>query len=255
MILTKGRVTQIGVIVAFVIIWEIIGRNTNPLVLVPPSSVAIAIFELSIRGELIPRLAYTYTNIFLGYTIGAVVGIPSGIAMGRWRIVRITANPFVLALYGIPSLTLVPLFILWVGIGILMHLTVIILFVLFIVLINTMDGVRSVNLNFVETLRSFGGSERQLLTKVILPGSLPYIMTGLRLGLGRAVVAAVVVEMFFGGIGLGGGLHVFGNIFWTAAVIALILIIGATNLGLTNLIKFLEQRWILRWRYTITAFD
>jgi len=255
MILNKGRVTQIGVIVAFVIIWEIIGRNMDPIILVPPSSVGNAFIELVQKGELFQRLSYTYGNILIGYAIGAVVGIPSGIAMGRWRSIQIIANPFVLALYGIPSLTLVPLFIIWIGFGQPLHLTIIFLFVIFIVLINTMDGVRSVDRNFVETLRSFGGSERQLLTKVILPGSLPYIMTGLRLGMGRAVVAAVVVEMFLGGMGLGGGLTMYGDRFWTAEVIALILIIGATNLGFTNFVKFLEQRWILRWRYTITAFD
>jgi NitT/TauT family transport system permease protein len=227
--------------------WEIFGRQINPLFLSYPSKIVVAAFTLAQAGVLQEALLESFRTLVAGYVLGSVAGIALGLVIGRYREVEAALDWLVNALYATPLVALIPLVILWFGLGFNAKLFVVFLFALFPVLINTSIGVKNVSRPLIDVAIAFVANERQIFTKIILPASLPYIMAGLRLGIGRAIIGMVTAEFFTAISGLGGLVVKFGNAFRTDEMLVPVLILMALGVVLTAALQRLERR-IAPWK-------
>src|SRR5207248_3235264 len=176
-----------------------------------------------------------------------VIGVPLGILMGWYGRVNAVLDPFVSALYAMPRIALLPLLMIWFGIGILSKIAIVFLGAIFPILVNTITGVRTVHADFVKVARSFGANDWQMFLTVVLPASVPLLLTGLRLGLGHALVGIVVGELYGATHGLGYLIATSGARFQTDKVMVGILLISAAGVALTELLRQIEKRFE-RWR-------
>lgn len=184
-------------------LWEVFGRQINPLLFAPPSRIAVAAVQVVGSGELWKYLSVSLKVFTIGTGLGAISGVVLGILMARVRVLDLTLEPFVIALYSTPMVALMPLVVIWLGFGDQAKAAVIYLFALFPILLNTYQGVKSVDPKLLEVARSFRSSEWALWGDVILPSSLPFLVAGLRLALGRALVGMVVADLYTAVSGIG----------------------------------------------------
>ena len=186
-------------------LWELISRVlvANALFLAAPSQIVEAIYALTLSGELQQHMAISAIEFVVGYVIASVIGIMLGFAMASSVTAKRALQPWISGLYATPTIALAPLFILWLGIGIWSKVLVVIFLVLFPVTINTEAGLRTTSERLIEMLRSFGASPRQIFFKVSLPSAMPFILAGLKLGIGRGLIGVVVAELFGSRAGLG----------------------------------------------------
>jgi len=175
----------------------------NPLVSVGPARIAEAFVKLLERGEIARHVYATFVEFILGYSVGAVIGIAVGVVMALNRTVKSVINPWVTIAYNAPVILLAPLFITALGVGIASKIAIVFISAVFPVLFNTYTGISTVDGRLVEAVRAFGGTPRQIFFKVTVPSSIPMVMTGLRLSVGRAIVGAIVSEFFGSRAGIG----------------------------------------------------
>jgi ABC-type nitrate/sulfonate/bicarbonate transport system permease component len=242
-------------LVTFVIVmaaWEVAGRYVNPLFLASPSAIGEAFLELLKSGELQRALVSSLIGFVLGITLAIVVGIAIGVAMGRVRMVEYILEPYVNALYSTPSIALIPLFILWFGVGLASKVLIIFALSVFIVIINTFTGVRNLSQSVLDVGSAFGASQRQVFWWIVLPAALPFIMTGLRLAVGRGILAMIVAEFFTAISGLGGMIVKYGNFFQTAKMFVPIIIVSLLGVAAVEVVKRVEMR-LARWKETERA--
>jgi NitT/TauT family transport system permease protein len=245
----KRRLTIIRTcsIVVALLVWEIFGRQINPLFMSYPSKIVLGGITLAQAGVLQEALFESLRTLVLGYAAGAVFGVLAGLVIGRYPDVEAALDWLVNALYATPLVALIPLVILWFGLGFTAKLFIVFLFTLFPVLINTSIGVKNVSRSLIDVGVAFVANERQIFTKIILPGSLPYIMAGLRLGIGRAIIGMVTAEFFTAISGLGGLVVKYGNQFRTDEMLVPVLILMALGIVLTATLQRAEQ-WIAPWK-------
>jgi len=194
------RVTAAAAILA---VWEIGGRQISPYLFAPPSAIIGAAGQVIGSGELWKYLQGSLKVFLIGTTLGTLVGVLAGIAMARVRLLDLSLEPLVIALYSTPMVALIPLLVLWLGFGDSAKAAVIFLFTLFPVLLNTYQGVKSVDPKLLEVARSYRSSERALWLDVILPSSLPFMVAGVRLAIGRGLVGMVVADLYTAVSGVG----------------------------------------------------
>lgn len=229
--------------------WELVGRQINPLFMSYPTAVVRAAVQLTKTGELPKALLSSLSTLALGFAIAAVLGVVLGLVIGRYKTVEVATDWLVNALYATPLVAVVPLVILWFGLGFSAKLFVVVLLAIFPVLINTASGVRNVPPALIDVGTGFAASEWQVFTKVILPASLPYTMTGLRLGVGRAIIGMVVAEFFTAITGLGALVVKYGNQFDTASMLVPVLVLMVLGVALTAALRQAEAR-IAPWKET-----
>ncbi|MEV0797387.1 ABC transporter permease [Kribbella sp. NPDC050281] len=243
----KYRVIRLVSILTVLGAWELVGRRIDPLFMSYPSAVAQAAVRLTKSGELPTALVSSLTTLALGFAIAGVLGVLAGLVIGRYRTVEVATDWLVNALYATPLVAVVPLVILWFGLGFSAKLFVVVLLAIFPVLINTASGVRNVPPALIDVGTGFAASEWQVFTKVILPASLPYTMTGLRLGVGRAIIGMVVAEFFTAITGLGALVVKYGNQFDTASMLVPVLVLMVLGVALTGGLRQAEAR-IAPWK-------
>lgn len=225
-----------------ILLWEIAGRLIHFSFLPPFSAVLTALARMVWSGEILANLAASLTALLIGYSLAIVVAIPLGLLMGRYRTVEYLFDPYINALLATPSLLYVPIFFGLFGISRLTQVSVVFLYSSIIIIVMCMSGVRAVDTNLVEMARSFGATERQLLFRVLLPGAMPMVMAGLRLGMGRAVRGMINGEMLIVLVGLGALLRQYGSRFDAASVFAILLVVIVVALCCTSVIQWLEKR-------------
>ncbi|TCC62017.1 ABC transporter permease [Kribbella pittospori] len=243
----KHRLIRLVSILVVLGAWEVVGRRIDPLFMSYPSAVGQAAVRLTKSGELPTALVSSLTTLALGFAIAAVLGVLAGLVIGRYRTVEVATDWLVNALYATPLVAVVPLVILWFGLGFSAKLFVVVLLAIFPVLINTASGVRNVPPALIDVGTGFAASEWQVFTKVILPASLPYTMTGLRLGVGRAIIGMVVAEFFTAITGLGALVVKYGNQFDTASMLVPVLVLMVLGVALTAGLRQAEAR-IAPWK-------
>lgn len=249
---SKPLVVKVVTLVIVLGVWEIAGNYVNPLFLSSPSAIALAFVDLMRTGELLSAIANSLLSFFLGVSFAISVGIAIGVAMGRIRMVEWVLEPYVNALYSTPSIALIPLFILWFGVGLTSKVIIIFTLSVFIVIINTFSGVKNLSQSMIDIGAAFAANERQIFWKVVLPAALPFIMTGLRLAVGRAVLAMIVAEFFTSIVGLGGMIVKYGNFFETAKMFVPIIVVSLLGVGFVELIKYIERK-LAPWKETERA--
>src|SRR5258706_9080811 len=166
--------------VTVLLLWEIFGRQVNPLFLSYPSAIARAFGQVLATGEF-QRQALISLEVFaIGLSAALILGIALGLLMGRYRLAEYLLDPYVYAFDATPRVALIPVLLLWFGLGIPSRIAIVFLSGLFPVLMNTFSGVRTVSTTLVEVGRAYGARERELFSKIILPAALPFIMAGNR---------------------------------------------------------------------------
>jgi NitT/TauT family transport system permease protein len=244
----NARVARITTHLGVLVLWELTARLViPPQFLPPPSAVARAFVETTLSGELPRQLWQTASVLFLGFGVSIATGMAIGIAMGTFPTFRRILDPYVNALAAMPTVTLVPLVIIWFGLGFEAKVFLTWLVSLFPIIINAEIGVTNVPPAFVETARAFGCSKWQVFRRVILYAGVPFFIAGIRVGLGRALVGVVVAEMFTALAGLGYMIVLYGNTFRTAELFVPIVVLAILSIVITNLIYRVENKFA-SWR-------
>jgi ABC-type nitrate/sulfonate/bicarbonate transport system permease component len=246
-LLRHPNLIRIVSVFIFFACWEYFGRNVNPLFLVGPSRIAIAAWDLWSSGELQRAIVQTSFPFFIGMAITIVGGIVFGFAMAQWRLVEYILDPFVNAFYAIPRIALVPLVILWAGLGLAGKVSILVSIAIFPVIISTFAGIRDVRGSLIEIGRAYAATPTQIFFKIVLPASVPFVMTGIRLAVGLGIIGIVVGEFFTALSGLGGMIVNYANLFQTAKMFVPIVVLAAIGAVLTELVAMLERR-LSRWR-------
>jgi ABC-type nitrate/sulfonate/bicarbonate transport system permease component len=240
---------RLASVAAILIAWQLYGGSINPILLSDPSAVAVAFVDMVRDGSLGHALASSLEVLGLGFLFGSVAGVVIGLAAGRSDTVAALIELPVNALYAVPAVALVPVIVLWFGFEVTTKTIVVFIFVIFPVLINTMRGVREVDPELVEVARSFCSSERRMWFDLILPSALPFIVTGLRLAIGRALIGVIVAEFYTSLSGLGDLITTNASNFQTARMFVPIVVIALLGVVLTALLELAERR-LVPWRRT-----
>jgi len=244
----KTMLVQGAAHVSVLLGWEMLSRFViPPQYLPPPSAIVRAFVTTTQSGELPRQLWQTASVLFLGFGLAIVSGMAVGIAMGMFPTLRRILDPYVNAFYAMPTVALVPLVIIWLGLGFEAKVFLTWLVAIFPVIINAQIGVMNVPAAFIETARAFGCDRWQVFRRVILHAAVPFFIAGIRLGLGRALVGVVVAEMFTALAGLGYMVVFYGNTFRTAEVFVPIVVLAVLSIAITKVIYRME-RWIAPWR-------
>lgn len=251
----EKKILGTSAVVVFLTIWELVGgvfQLVNPMFMSSPSLIFKAAVQLFGSGEIYNDLRVSGIEFFWGYFLSVVVAIPFGIMVGWYRRMSFIFDPFINAMNATPRVALLPLVIIWLGIGILSKVGIIFLGAVFPILINTRDGVKTTPYNLLTAARSFGASEWQIFKSVVLPSTIPFILTGLRLGVGRALIGVMVGELYAATAGIGFMITVAGATFQTDKVFVGVLIFALSGMISMELLTKLESRFD-KWRPKVGA--
>jgi ABC-type nitrate/sulfonate/bicarbonate transport system permease component len=251
---TPRWIITLAALCVFLAFWEFFGRQINPIFGSYPSAIFAAFIELIRNGKLAAALIQSLQPFVLGYGIAIVVGVPLGLVIGRFAVAEAALGIFVTGGYAMPLVALVPLLILWFGLGFAVKAAVIFLMSIFPIVINTWLGVKSVPKALIEVGKSLVASDAVILRRIVLPATLPYIMAGIRLAVGRAVVGMVIAEFFTEISGLGGIIINSADNFDTATMFVPIIVLMVIAVGLNWLIGRLEL-FIAPWQAEIAGRD
>jgi len=243
-----------GSVVFVLVAWQLCGPYINPLFGTYPTAIVTAFWKLVGSGKLAAALADSLRPFAAGYALAIVVGIPLGLLIGRFRVLEAAIGIYVTAGFAMPLVALVPLLVLWLGLGFAVKVAIIFLMSVFPICINTWLGVAAVPKTLIEVGKSFVAPDHVILRRIILPATLPYIMAGVRLAVGRAVVAMVIAEFFTSISGLGAIIQTSANNFDTATTFVPIIIIMLMAVALNFLVGAIE-RWVAPWQAEIAGRD
>jgi NitT/TauT family transport system permease protein len=243
-------ITTVSIII-MVLLLELVGRRINPLFASYPSAIAVELFNMTVSGRLPMAFLQSLGPLLAGCLIAAVLGVPLGVLIGRFRNVEAAIGIYVTAGYAMPLVALVPLYIMWFGLGFAVKVAIIATLTFFPICINSWLGVKMVPRTLIEVGLSFVGTKQDILRKIVLPASTPYIMAGLRLGVGKAIIGMIVAEFFTAISGLGGIIMNAANSFDTAQMLAPIVVIMVFAVVVTALLAWAERK-IAPWHVEIT---
>ena len=222
--------------------WEYLGRHINPVLFTYPTAVGSAAMKMIASGELWKYLSQSLIVLFAGLGLATIFGIALGLIMARFWVVDVALDTYITALYSIPSVALVPVLVLWFGFEITAKIAVVFLFTFFPIVINTHQGVKNVDNRLTEVGRAFRCSERQLWIHIVLPAAVPFIVTGLRLAIGRGLIGMVLADLYTAITGIGYLISRYASIYRTDAMFVPIAALGLLGITLTGLLRFVEKR-------------
>ena len=222
--------------------WEYLGRHINPVLFTYPTAVGSAAMKMIASGELWKYLSQSLIVLFAGLGLATVFGIALGLIMARFWVVDVALDTYITALYSIPSVALVPVLVLWFGFEITAKIAVVFLFTFFPIVINTQQGVKNVDNRLTEVGRAFRCSERQLWIHIVLPAAVPFIVTGLRLAIGRGLIGMVLADLYTAITGIGYLISRYASIYRTDAMFVPIAALGLLGITLTGLLRIVEKR-------------
>lgn len=252
--MNKRKWIKISSLVGFFLLWEIICRLglVNPLFLPAPSNVLLTLGKLLKSGELATHVSVSLYRALLGFLLAVVIAVPHGILIAWFRTVEDITNPLVELFRPIPAVALIPVAILWFGIGNVSKIVIIAFACYFPIILNTISGVRQVDVNLLKVAKLFGANRMQTLTKIILPSALPFIMTGLRLGIAVALILLIITEMIGARSGLGFMIIDAEYTFKTERMFAGIFTIGVIGFLLNEIMVRIERK-LTKWKREITT--
>lgn len=233
--------------------WEVAARLLDSPIAMPRlGAIFGALIDLLRSGQLVEAAWWSFSALYLGLFVGGALGIIFGFLMGVSRLAEYALRPYASALYATPLVALVPVVLLWFGMGLGGRVAFVALWVVFPVLISTSAGARSGDRKLQEAARSFGANRWQIWLHVVLPYAMPFVFSGLRLAVGRALVGLIVAEMFLQSKGLGLLLASYGASFSTEYVLAVILVLPLVYWGLAGTVMLAEKR-VVRWHPAAAA--
>lgn len=244
--LARDRSTVFLLVIAA---WEVLGRFVlNPFWISCPSMVSVRLWMMLLSGALWQHTERTFVEAALGLLLALLVGVPTGIVMARYRYASVVAEPFVMGLYSLPRVALAPLFIMWFGIDLTSKVIMAFSIVLFIFILNIQQGLKTADQDTLDLFRTMRAPRAYVLRRVLLPTLVPWIVAALRIGVGLALVGAVVAELVGASSGLGwyiessaGQLDTTG-VFAGLVMLTLLAVVG--NVGVAAL-----DRKFSSWRF------
>jgi NitT/TauT family transport system permease protein len=261
----ESKVWGTSAVILFLLLWEFMGGSLsvynpipalriNPMFMSAPSLIFKTAVGMFSSGEIYHDLKISSIEFFWGYVLSVIVAIPFGIVTGWYKRISYIFDPFVNAMNATPRVALLPLVIIWLGIGILSKVGIIFLGAVFPMLINARDGVKTTPINLINAARSFGASEWQVFKSVVFPSTLPFLLTGLRIAVGRALVGVLVGELYAATAGIGFMITVAGATFQTDKVFVGVLIFAISGIILTAILDKIERRFD-KWRPRVGALE
>lgn len=252
---TIAFTTQIMLAIGLLLTWELFAGKPSAggfvlfdeFYVSNPSAVIATLIRWFAEGDIYRHIGVTAMETIIGFAIGATVGLGLGLALGASDFLGRVLSPFIIATYSVPRLALVPLFVLWFGIGLGSKLVFVAMVVFFLVFFSTYSGVREVSRDLVNILRVMQARQYDIMTKVTIPSAMTWMLSGLRVSVPYALVAAVTAEIVSSNQGLGYLLIRSSNQFYVQGVFAAILLMVALSLALMAMVVVLE-RWLLRWK-------
>lgn len=238
----------VATLVLGVVIWQLVASRVSTLVMRPLQDIWGALLKGLRTGQLGSDAWDSLQGFLIGFGIAAVAGIVIGVLMALSKIVFDFLDPWMSALYSTPLIALAPLYIVIFGIGMTTRIAVVVTLALFPIILNTTAGIRTADPNLIETAHAFGANRRQRFFKVLLPSSVPFIVTGLRLGVGRGLMGIVVAEFFGSTSGLGYRVFTASQTFDIASVWLGVFVLAAIGVISIRAMYVLERR-IAPWRY------
>lgn len=241
-------------VVAFLVVWELVAATgrIDPLFISSPSRVVRAGSGLFASGEIWPHIRVSVYEFFMGFGLAVLTGVPLGMLAGWYSKLFALANPFIAALNATPRVALMPLVVIWLGIGIWSKVAIVFLGAFFPIVFNMMTALRTLDASLVKAARSFGARDGQIFRTIALPSSVPFLIAGLRLGAGRGLVGIVVGELYAANVGVGYLMALYGSTFQTDKLFVGVMIITALGVLLDVLLRRLERRFEL-WRPQVGA--
>lgn len=226
----------------FAVAWQVYGTYWGGLLVPTFSETVVAVGDLVVDPEFWSAFAVSNQALVLGFLAAVVLGIPLGLLLGRYPAAERLSDVYLNILLVTPMAAIIPLLVMSVGFGLLSRVILVTIFAIVMVVVNVRSGVRQVDPALLQMARSFGAGERQLWSRVLIPGALPSIMTGVRLGLGRAVTGMVIVELLMVSVALGGLILNYRSRFDGAHLYATIVLILIEALVLIGAARWLERR-------------
>jgi ABC-type nitrate/sulfonate/bicarbonate transport system permease component len=247
-VLSKTRVIQVSTLVVIIAVWQIVGERVGSFILAPPTAVISAAYESTMSGEIWSALSSSLYGILIGFAIAAVVGVTIGLLMGVSKNVATSLNPVVSAGYVIPEAAIIPLLIIWFGLGVTPRIISVVLFAVFEIIVATFAGVKNIDPMLPDVARSFGARRTEIFRKVILMAALPYVFAGLRMGAARAVKGMIVAELLFAATGVGGAIQLAANGYRTDKVMVFVIIITVIGVAFAGLVQVIERAHMRKWQ-------
>lgn len=246
---SRSNWVSIVTIISLLIIWELVCRSglISPLFLPAPSRILLAVWHLFQTGELQSSLMASLYRIFFGFLLGSSLGLIIGLITGTSSLIDKIGTPIIQMIYPIPKIALLPLFILWLGIGELSKVTIIALGVFFPIVMNTYSGVKNVDPLLIKVAVSFDATKSRILRTVVFPSALPTIFAGFKLAAGTSLLLLVAAEMVAASEGIGALILHYGDLMLTDKLMAGVLVLSILGLLFQLLIQFIEKR-IVHWK-------
>jgi NitT/TauT family transport system permease protein len=226
--------------------WQIGGQRVDAVLFTTPTAVAAAAVQMVASGELWSYLWPSLVVLIVGLAISAAAGIAVGLLLARFWVLDVALDMYVTFLYSTPTVALVPLIVLWVGFEFTAKVVILFLFAFFPLVINTYQGVKHVDPRLLEVGRAFRCSERQLWTNIVLPAALPFIVTGLRLAVGRGLIGMVLADLYTAISGIGYLIVRSASTYRVDKMFVPIVVLGLLGITLTALLRAAE-RWVAPW--------
>src|ERR1700730_1427502 len=235
-----------GAVFVVIAIWQAFwsAGKISPLFLSGPSAIAVQFWDTLRHGTLLADMAYSGRNFILGL---GVAGVVLGVIIGWYRRIRFLCDPFLNALYATPRIAMIPMIIIWFGIGMWSKVFIVFMSAFFPILVDTVGGLRTIDADLLRAARAFCASDWQIFKTVAIPGSVPFILTGLRQGVALGLIGVVVGEMFGGSQGIGFMVMYGGQTFATDTLFVGVILIAFAGIVLTSVAERLERRFS-RWR-------
>ena len=238
------RLVSTLAVLVFLSAWEVAPRAglIDPAYTSQPSRVVTAGLEILSNGTFLHDVSVSLSEFAIGFVLAVAIGVPLGLLLGTFPVLRYLLDPPIMAIYATPYLALLPIVVVWLGIGMQSKIAVVFVGGVIPILVNSIAGVREVERSWISAARSFCAGKWDVFAKVILPASLPAVIMGIRLGLSRAVLGVVVAEMFQSQAGIGNEIMRYGSEFRTDYLLFYVLVVSVFGFTATWLVRALEER-------------
>jgi NitT/TauT family transport system permease protein len=231
-------------VVVFLVVWQVVGQReiVRSDLISYPTEVLATFARLISTGELGSNAAVTLQEFVEGFIPSIVFGVVCGVLLALIRPLRELLDPLLTAMYTAPVIAFIPILVVWFGVGTYSKVIIVFISAIFPIMINTRVGVSEIAEPWLRAVRSFGADQLQVVTKAILPGSMPAIMAGIRLGLGRAIVGLIAGEMYVSLGGIGRMIQVYSSAARSAEIIVLVVVIAVFGYACVALLRSVENR-------------
>ena len=233
--------------VVLLMAWQLVSMSVSQVILPAPARVATSFMALTRSGELPLAVLVTIWPFLEGLALAFVVGVSAGLLLGLSPTLARLVDPYVFIFWSTPNVALLPLIIVWFGIDHLAQVVFVFLSALFPLIINTEAGVRQVESSLVEVVRSLGGNKRETLRIVVIPSTVPFIFSGLRIAIGRSIVGIIIAQLLIVATGIGYMLQFYGETLQLHKYFAPLIVTALLAVAINQVVGFVERK-LVRWK-------